>query len=117
MLKAEYRLPLPDGGNISFEEAFSPFIIYAVKKRQESYLLIPKQNQHGLKGIIIVATEAGIRICQHKGWPSTLVSKIRQMINCKDQNIILKIDYSNIPTDLQDVIVDNLIKQIPYKSI
>ena len=117
MLQAEFLLPLPDGGYISNEEAFSPFTIYAIKKHQESYLLIPKQSQERLQGIIIVATEAGIRICMHKGWPKMFVSKVRQVLDCKNHNMFLKIDYQNIPTDIQDSIVDNIIRQIQYKSI
>lgn len=116
MLKAEFRLPLPDGGHISNEEAFSPFTIYAVSKRQESYLLIPKQDQECLHGIIVVATEAGIRICLHKGWPKMFVSKVRQVLDCNSQHKFIKIDYQNIPTDIQNSIVDKLIRQIKYKS-
>ena len=117
MLKAEFILPLQGGGNISYEEAFSPFIIFTVERRQESYILLPKQDQENLKGIIIVANNVGIRICQHRGWPKMFVSNVHQILDCKGQKKFLKIDYQNIPIDVQYSIVNNLIKQIQYKSI
>lgn len=116
MPEAEFRLPLPSGGNISYGEAFSPFIIYAVRGHSECYILIPKQDQENLQGIIIVANEAGIRICQHKNWYNMFVYKVLQNVNCKDQSKFIKIDHCQIPTDVQGTIVDNLIKQIQYKS-
>lgn len=117
MRKAEFRLPLQGGGNISYEEAFSPFIIFSIEKRQESYILLPKQDQENLKGIVIVANNSAIRICQHRGWPKMFVSNVHQILDCKDQKNFLKIDYEKIPIEVQYSIVSNLIKQIQYKTI
>ena len=117
MLRAEFRLPLQGGGNISYEEAFSPFIIFTIEKRQESYILLPKQDQENLKGIVIVANNAGTRICQYRGWPKMFVSNVHQILDCEDQKKFLKIDYENIPIEVQYSIVSHLIKQIQYQTI
>ena len=44
------------------------------------------------------------------------VSKLLQILECKDQNQFRKIYYNHIPIDIQGLIVDNLIKQIQYTA-
>lgn len=112
MVKAEYLLLLPNGEYTTYEEVFSQFEIYAIKKRLYSYILIPKTDKDSLKGVIIVANESGIRICRHKSWPKKFVSHILKIAACKNNKLLIKIDCCRIPTDLQGSIVAKLVKQI-----
>lgn len=116
MLIGEFRLLLPSGIDISYEEGFSPFDIYSAINHDECYLLVPKDNQPYLQGIVIVANADGIRISHHRGWPKGFVSNVKQMISCKSNDKLIKIDFHYIPTDLQHSIIDNLINEIQYKS-
>lgn len=114
MEEAEFLLPLPDGRLASYKMILSPFVIYRLSKHPNLYLLLPKYNQKNLNGIIVVASESGIRMCHHKGWPKMLVSKVRNLTECKQKDSIIQIEYYNIPTDIQSSICSNLIKSIQY---
>ena len=114
MEEAELLLPLSDGRLASYEMILSPFEIYGIRKHPNLYLLIPKSNQKNLNGIIVVATESGIRICHHKRWPKMLVSKVRNFIDCKYRNGLVKVEFNSVPTDIQYSICSNLIKSIQY---
>lgn len=112
MYKAEILFQLQSGEFITSEDAFSPFEIYSVKKNIDCcYILIPKSGIPELKDIIIVASESGIRICKSDGWPRKLVSKIAQVVNCPSQDKLYKIEYRNIPTDIQYSIANNLVNE------
>lgn len=115
MEEAEFLLPLPDGRLASCEMLLSPFAIYIVNKHPNLYLLISHSIQENLNGILIVASEIGIRICHHKGWPKMLVSKLHNLTDCKHKDGLIQIQHSDIPTDVQYSICSELIKEIQYK--
>lgn len=116
MLTAEIKLPLPGGGWITYEEALSVFTVYAVTKRQDCYILIPKPETEGIQGKIIVANETGIRICHNDGWSEEFVSNVLKEIANKDGGKLMKMESKYIPTDMQYKITSELINQIQYKS-
>ena len=107
---------LPSGELISYDDIFSPFEIYVVASHPNSYLLIPKQNQEELDGVVIVANSVGIRICRRGGWPKSVVPNIHTIIACKSNNKLSLVGYQSIPLQCQDVICDRLVKQIKYQS-
>lgn len=114
MEEANFLLPLPDGRLASYEMILSPFTVYNISKHPNLYILIPKYNQKNLNGIIIIASEIGIRICHHKGWPKMLVSKIHNLADCKHRDGLIQIQRRSIPADIQYTICSKLIKSIQY---
>lgn len=116
MLEAKFELQLPNGERISYEEAFSPFIVYDARKARDCYLLIPRQEQEKLQGVVIIANGTGIRICYREGWPKGFVSKVKHIVCCKDHKEFQEIDYRKIPSELQYKIGAALTQQIQFKS-
>lgn len=114
MGKAEFLLPLPDGRLASYEMLLSPFSIYRIISHPNIYILVPESNQNNLKDIIIIATENGIRICHHKGWPPMLVSKVRNLTDCKQKDSLTEIEICSIPEEVRFSICSNLINSIQY---
>lgn len=106
---------LPSGELISYDEIFSPFDIYVLESHTNSYILIPKQNQEGLEGVVIIANNNGIRIRRRGGWTKSVVSNIRTIIACKSTNQLSLIGYQTIPLEYQDTICAHLVKQIKYQ--
>ena len=114
MEKAEFLLPLPDGRLASCEMILSPFSIYISSKHPNLYIFVPNSDQDNLNGIIVIASETAIRICYHKGWPQMLVSKVRNLSDCKHSDVLTQIQICHIPTDVQFSICSNLIKSIKF---
>jgi hypothetical protein len=102
--EAHFLEKLPSGKLIRYEEIFSIFTIYAVSDRTDSYILIPKGDQEGLKDLVIVANKSGIRICFNKGTTKQLVSNILLIRNCKSQSKFIKKDFTAIPPEIQTTI-------------
>lgn len=110
--EVHFLAELPSGKLICYEEMFSIFTIYAVSCHTDSYILIPKDDQDGLKDLVIVANKSGIRICLNKGMTKQLVSNILLTRDCKSQSKFIKKDCTAIPPEIQTTIVSILINQI-----
>ena len=117
MLTAEFLIPLPSGELIRYEEVFSPFDIYSITGRNETFLLLPKKETKGFEDFIIIANHCGIRICRRTGYPLNLSSKIKNIIVCKANSAIIKTTWKHIPTYIQNTVCSQLVKAIKYQSI
>ena len=99
MLTAEFLIPLPSGELIRYEEVFSPFDIYSIIGRNETFLLLPQKETKGFEDFIIIANHCGIRIRRRTGLPLNLSSKIMNIIAYNANTSILKTTWRHIPAD------------------
>jgi hypothetical protein len=114
--KGMFSVMSPSDELIAYETIFSQFTIGAVKNRTDSYVLIPKGDQEGLKDLIIVANKSGIRFCFNKGTTKQLVSNIfvafnmLRIGNCKSlsKSKFIIIDYMAISPEIQTKIISKL---------
>lgn len=117
MLKAEFLKCLPNGQLVSENDVLSPFIIYTYTFHPGLYILVPKPEQRGLQNIAIVCNQNGIRVINYKGWPQSLASKIATSVACNSDGNFKQEGINHIPTDVRDVICEQLIKKIQYQNI
>jgi len=114
MLVPEFLLPLPSGQIISYEEILSPFDIYSYGRKYESWILIPKEEQKGLQGIIIYANETGIRVLHRNNSFGGIVSKLKTTSTCPKSEF-KKIGLVKITTDIIGNICEQLVLEIHYQ--
>ena len=114
MIVAKWCKQLPDGKMITLSEILSPFTIYRIRKRYNTFLLVPRQEE--LSDIIIIANEAGVRLCCNGSWPKSLFRKLRELIQTKGENLLEPVHPDSM-SDIQDIVCSRLISLFCFRTI
>lgn len=104
---AKYVYPNHDGTLLEASQVLSPFIVYKCKTKFNRFVLMPKSNQDGMNDMFIFACLSGIRVCQGKGSPFALYSKVKSMLDSESEDLV-QIKVSEMHPEIKDIVCSAL---------